>query len=402
MDIEARRIIEALRSGVSSRTASQYFSSARPEILQEIRDSLQVVVETQSSGGMILTGKYGEGKTHLLNTVFNIAHENNMVVSLVSLSKETPFDKLYLVYQKLMANTFLPKRLQPGFKHALEGLSPRHPLAEELLDYSEKQLEVNKLNYLVKSYLETEDYDERFMLLADLEGDFLANASLKQIYKRLYAEKALYNSSFNKSKHALDYMAFCSHLFLKLGYKGWVILFDEAELVGRLSKKARLNAYANMGEFLFPGQARAFSRLEATYSLFAFGASYIEDVIEAKHEYENLQNTDLLSMETQDKVQRVLDAISSASQLKPLSQEEVFSIVEKVQTFHARAYDWNPTADMKELLSLSDKKGYLLRTRIRAAVELLDQLYQYGQAGEIQIQELGETQYEEDSSGRTE
>jgi len=48
------------------------------------------------------------------------------------------------------------------------------------------------------------------------------------------------------------------------------------------------------------------------------------------------------------------------------------------------------------VLKATENRGYLLRTRIRAAVEVLDQLYQYGQAGNIQINALGEPQYQEE------
>ena len=114
-DFEARHMIEALRSGVPSRAVGQYFSEARPKIMKEISDHLDQVCEQGKSSGMVICGKYGEGKTHLLNTVFNLAHSNNMVVSYLSLSKETPMDKLYLVYQKLIQSTYLPQREQPGF-----------------------------------------------------------------------------------------------------------------------------------------------------------------------------------------------------------------------------------------------------------------------------------------------
>ena len=40
--------------------------------------------------------------------------------------------------------------------------------------------------------------------------------------------------------------------------------------------------------------------------------------------------------------------------------------------------------------------GYLLRTKIRAAIEFLDQLYQYGKAGKTTINELGQETFEED------
>ncbi|MCD8069595.1 MAG: hypothetical protein LUE87_12095 [Lachnospiraceae bacterium] len=38
----------------------------------------------------------------------------------------------------------------------------------------------------------------------------------------------------------------------------------------------------------------------------------------------------------------------------------------------------------------------MLRTKIRAAIEFLDQLYQYGKAGKTVINELGEETFEED------
>lgn len=40
--------------------------------------------------------------------------------------------------------------------------------------------------------------------------------------------------------------------------------------------------------------------------------------------------------------------------------------------------------------------GYLLRTKIRAAIEFLDQLYQYGRAGETTVNEMGEETFEEE------
>lgn len=220
-DIEARHIIEALRSGIPSRAVGQYFSEARPKIMKEISGRLDAVCEQGKSGGMIISGKYGEGKTHLLNTVFNLAHSNNMVVSYLSLSKETPMDKLYLVYQKLIQNTYLPKRRQPGFMHELEKISANSPVANEMLLYGAKQLETDKLYYLFRSYLNTEDSDEKFLLQADLEGDFISNAPLKKIYRRIFSQPVKYNVNFTKTKHCSDYFSFMSHLFTQMGYHGW-------------------------------------------------------------------------------------------------------------------------------------------------------------------------------------
>ncbi len=387
-DMEARHVIEALRSGIPSRAVGQYFSEARPAIIKEISGQMDKVCETGKSTGKIIAGKYGEGKTHLLNTVFNLAHSNNMVVSYLSLSKEAPFDKLYLLYQKLVNNTYLPKRMQPGFIQELEKMTPNSPLASEMQVYGAKELETDKLYYLLRSYLNTEDQDEKFLLQADLEGDFITNASLRQIYRRIFQQRVKYNVNFSKTKHTMDYFDFLSHMFIHMGYHGWVILFDETELIGRLGKKTRLKAYKNMAEFLLPNE-----RLESTYTMFALGASYVEDVIEAKHEFETLAE---VYQEEQEPMKTVLEIIAGAGQLQPLTKEEINEILQKLQVFHGRAYGWNPQFPVETIAKATQSGGYLLRTKIRAAIEFLDQMYQYGQVQDTLVGEIAAETFEED------
>lgn len=392
MNFEAQRVIEALRSGVSSRAVGHYFSSARPELMRQLSRELDRVMENGDSSGMVITGRYGEGKTHLLNTVVNLAHNNNMVVSLLSLSKETPFDKLYLVYQKMVSNTYLPGRLQPGFEQLLQDLTPNSQAAQDILSFTSKHLETDKLFFVFRSYLHVDDPDDKYLLLADLEGDFISTSRLRQVYKRIFGQAARFATPFTKSRHSTDYFAMLSHLFKLLGFNGWVILFDEGELVGRLGKKARLKAYSNMASFLFPEQ---YSHLESTFSIFALTASFIEDVIEGRHEYENL-NSVYVERSEREPVEKVLNSIKTAAQLQALSPAEIKVVLEQLRDFHAQAYDWPANLDIEQVLKATETRGYLLRTRIRAAVELLDQLYQYGQAGDIRINELGEPQYLED------
>ncbi|MCD7866853.1 MAG: ATP-binding protein [Clostridiales bacterium] len=387
-NFEARHMIEALRSGVPSRAVGACFSEARPQIMREISGQLDQVCENQKSGGKIISGKYGEGKTHLLNTIFNLAGAENMVVSYVSLSKETPMDKLYLFYQKVIQNTYLPKRQQPGFMHEIEKISANSPVASEMQVYAARELETDKLYYLLRSYLNTEDSDEKFILQADLEGDFIANAALKKIYRRIFNQPAKFKVNFTKTRHCADYFRFMSHLFLQLGYHGWVILVDETELMGRLGKKARLNAYRNMAGFLLPELCP-----EATFTYFALSASYSEDVIEGKHDYENLA---AVFPDQPEPIRTVLNLLSDADQLQPLTRQEINEVLLRIQEFHGQAYDWTPSLSADTLARSTQSGGYLLRTKIRAAIEFLDQLYQYGKAGKTVINELGEETFEEE------
>lgn len=388
-DMEARHVIEALRSGIPSRAVGAYFSGARPRIMKEIRERMENISKSGKSGGMVISGKYGEGKTHLLNTVFTMAHEKNMVVSYVSLSKETPMDKLYLVYQKIIGGTYLPAHHQPGFIKVLENMTPNSPLASEMIAFSAKQLETDKLYYLLRAYLSTEDVEEKFLLQADLEGDFIANAPLKKIYRRIFNRPVKYNVNFSKTKHCQDYFTFMSHLFTQMGYEGWVILIDEAELTGRLGKKARLNAYRNMARFLLSN-----TEMESVFSMFALSASYIEDVIEGKHDYDNLSE---LFPEEPEPIHTVLDMLVKAPQLHPLTQMEFMEVLERLREFHGRAYQWEPQITVEALEKITQSGGYLLRTKIRAAIEYLDQVYQYGECKNTQIAELDGENYREET-----
>ena len=63
---------------------------------------------------------------------------------------------------------------------------------------------------------------------------------------------------------------------------------------------------------------------------------------------------------------------------------------------HGKAYDWDAKVDIQSLMKASQNGGYLLRTRIRAAIELLDQMYQYGETGEAVIGNVTEDSYGEE------
>lgn len=392
-DFNARHVIEALRSGVPSRAVGEYFSEARPAMLRRIQERMEAVRETGRSGGMIFTGRYGEGKTHLLNTAFNMASAENMVVSFVSLGKETPVDKPYLLYPKIVANTYLPGAAQPGFRQKLEDLTQGSSISGELLAYAAKELETDKLYFLLKAFLGTQEEDERYAFLADLEGDFTTGQTIKRSYRRITGSVAKFNQNFSKTKHGFDYFCFLSHLFRQLGYAGWVLLFDEAELIGGMGKKARAKSYVEIQRFLRPSP-----KLEGVFSLFAFSSSYVEDVIDKKKEEENVQTTYAEDPDALTAATATVNAILNAPELAPLTKDEILQVLLSIQEFHGRAYGWTPDVSAEAIYAATEAGGYLLRTKIRAAIEFFDQLYQYGEAGRTRITELGRETFEEDDT----
>ena len=143
-----------------------------------------------------------------------------------------------------------------------------------------------------------------------------------------------------------------------------------------------------MADFLLPDRCP-----ENTFSIFALSASYVEDVIEGKHEYENLE---AIYPEAQEPAKTVLNLLVGAPQLLPLTRDEINEVLCKIQDFHGRAYGWNPDLSVSTLAEATQSGGYLLRTKIRAAIEFLDQLYQYEKAGKTTINELGKETFAED------
>ena len=392
-DFDACHVIEALRSGVPSRAAGEYFSEARPAMMQKIQSRLEQVHETGHSDGMIFTGRYGEGKTHLLGTVFSMAFAHNMVVSYVSLGKETPVDKPYLLFPKLIANTYLPGAAQPGFRQKLEDLTRGSSISGELLAYAAKELETDKLYFLLKAFLGTQEEEERYAFLSDLEGDFTTGQVIKRSYRRITGTAAKFNQNFSKTKHGFDYFYFTSHLFKTLGYGGWVLLFDEAELLGGMGKKTRAKSYVQLQRFLKPSP-----KLESVFSLFAFSSSYAEDVIDAKKEFENVEAAFSEDRESLTAAKSVLNGILNAPELMPLTREETLQVLLSIQDFHGRAYGWKPEVSANTIYQVTESGGYLLRTRIRSAIEFFDQLYQYGEAGKTKVTKLGKETYDEDDT----
>jgi hypothetical protein len=322
----------------------------------------------------------------MLNTVYSMAQSRNMAVSMVTLSRETPFSNLHQIYGRIAQNTYLPNREQPGFDHLLDQIPPGK--MTELLLFVAKELQTDKLYYLLKSYGNTDNPEVRFSLMADLQGDFIAVNQLKKIYKEIFAEKAVFSTSFVKSKHIWDYFRFINALFALFGMGGWVILFDEAENIGRLGRKSRFNAYANMSKFLLPTDGGAMS-------LFTITNNFAKQVIDEKDERRYVLEASGINHEA---INEVLDRIEAAEELTPLAKDEFERVLKKIITFHAGAYSWTPDVSLKEMSeAIWDAGSYRhLRTKIRASIEHLDQIYQYGDAGIITAFELSKEIYTEE------
>jgi hypothetical protein len=127
-------------------------------------------------------------------------------------------------------------------------------------------------------------------------------------------------------------------------------------------------------------------------SLFTITNNFITQVIYDKDERGHLAQTEGFDNPT---IEYTLDRIGDAPELTTLNRDEVTRVLVKIIEFHARAFDWQPDVNAEELCEIA-WRGHLLRTKIRTAIEYLDQLFQYGDTAVITTGELDQETFNEE------
>lgn len=395
-DFGAAAVVETLRSGVTSPSLARLFCYGREALLERVQKELLDVRDDAKPRGFVIKGEYGEGKTHFLNAIADKALRENFAVSFVVLSKETPFSRLDKVYPKLVANTYLPGQSEPGIAALFRDLRPDSSITQDILDFAEKELHP-KLYHVLYDYLFTGETYTQYLLEGDLSGSLLPAPFLRSIHRSTAGQSAKF-SRFSSKTDVLDYLRLLSMVIKKRGYSGWVLLFDEFELVGTLGVIARGEAYRNMTPFLGLGSPL----FESTISFFSVASRYWPDILLRERKPDTAEIPKKLEVRGREaevrQVERVLKFLLQENiPLEMLTETEVHKMLSSLRESHSRAYSWEATLDIPS--SLEATKHVRLRTRIRYALECLDLTYLYREMPAVltgELQEASLTGEEED------
>ncbi len=264
----ARQIVETLGShGTPPEWGFQLFTAGLGDYLDIVEeDYLKTFVAHGGSAFKMIVGAYGGGKTHFLYNVREKAWKNGYVVSYVSLRHdESPFHRMDRVYRAIALSLTAP-------------LSP-----EELLEGSEKGLGAFLKNWLVRAREKLQQaglpdeklaealQDEARTAVADLEGSHYA-AALRHAFLALAAGadddfevilQWLTADGYDRHIHhpfgilrpldrAVAFSAIRSLVqwVRNLGYRGLVILLDEAEQIPSMSSKQKEVMLSNLRELI--------------------------------------------------------------------------------------------------------------------------------------------------------
>ena len=377
MEQSARFIVEGLRSGVPYRELSRKVVFGRERYIEAVKRLLEGVEEGRAPSvpAYIVRAHYGEGKTHLLHSLWGMAEERDWVVTLVSLSKETPLDRLDYFYPKMIRNTYVPGSAQPGAGKIVERALEERMLAEaRSIGFSARIMALLD-NLIVRN----EGYEE---LLGDIDGEFLSTADIRRIHRQNYARPLPLPRSSLRDE-AFEYMRFMDWLVRKAGYRGWLVLVDEVELIGKLGKGARSQAYGNLGRIIS-------GALPNVISVWALAANFYSDVLIKRNDREELPDW----LAARPKLAEYapwcaagVDALMEAKLLNELTQAQIGELVAQIHALHQEAYGWSAPFDAVDLLAqvrrFSPAQDTRLRTYVRLALTILDIWQQYGEAPTI-------------------
>lgn len=345
---DARRIIDSLRSGIPAAEGTAYYSVGRDDLLEQVTEDLKVV---GSAGSLVrfLNADIGQGKTHVLYLLRELAFANDFAVSMVTLSQNScPLYDFMMVYNQVMWGLRTDdQRRRPALSNIIDRWVEDIRVLERarIRQIVERELPPN-LREIMAAYVDATNLfrpneKNRQLILKHLGGEAMTLGDTRRL-----------RISFRlDSDNALQILSEMATTIRYIGFKGICILFDEAEAIHSFARSSqRDRAYTNLQQII--QQSRRFPHC---YFLYATTPSFFDSY-----------GSDWLAQQ--------LD-LDSMLELEPLDIEERQAIGTKIGKVYARATGWEAPLDVMKVIH---KTADLTREErvgdyIRKAVAILDE-----------------------------
>lgn len=254
--LDARRAVEALRSGVPSAAAVRALDGDQVDLHTRFHALLAAAgreaAEGRQSKGFLFRGGFGAGKSHLLTCFEQDALDAGYAVSRLVISKETPLHDPAKMLATAVEGLKVPEIIGRG----LEEVALRYRARPDPDGRAELRLrlEDGSFNSRFAATLfindEADDPEVSDRVVRFWSGDKLAVAEIRRVLKELGHAASYPLEKIIARDLALQTFAFVPLLIRAAGWRGWVLLIDEVELIGRYTRLARSRAYAELARLL--------------------------------------------------------------------------------------------------------------------------------------------------------
>jgi hypothetical protein len=260
--VARRRAVEALRSGVPSWDAVAVLGSGQPEAEDRFTALLDQAAEpgipAAQPRGLLLGGGFGSGKSHLLTHLGHLAMSSGFVVSTVVISKETPLHDPVKTFRAAIEGAVDPGRAHGVLEDAAAALdldTPRYAELSRWVNSPASELDERfAATLLCHERLrggEVPGSDETAAALVRFwGGEPLRISDLRRALRSVGAAGLFSFSAITARDLARQRFRFVSRMLRAAGHAGWVVLFDEVELIGRYSLLQRGRSYAELARWV--------------------------------------------------------------------------------------------------------------------------------------------------------
>ena len=385
-----RRAVERLREGLFDPIAVRLLTARESRLSKTIDRDFQKLDQNKVPH-LCICGAYGQGKSHSLNYIQDRALRENFVTSLINLDpREIPFHDMRRVYHALVASmrfsdtdTALAARWRAwasglsreDFEDQVAPLLQRempHLFRSVLTAMAQKTVSLSERQRGTKKHVSYRPREFPYLLSRALVGDVVPVYRLRHALK--YRQVDFYKDASLTCKGAEPYLQMIrglGQLFQMMGYRGWVLLFDEGESIAQVRVTSRSRSYQNLDQMLFPEVASS-----SVYPIFAFTDDFFQKVDEEEYDRVRIRNEEELPYFEKD----YASAWTGLSRylLHDLSAEEWKALIEKLMHLHANAYQWQPEVPVQREMTrrLSHMQGQETRYRLKGLVDELDLAHQ--------------------------
>ena len=395
----AQTVLNSLKGGVVPRIGLPYIAVGRKNEIAALLHDVDLISEGGASFRFIV-GKYGAGKSFLMQTIRNYVMDKGFIVVDADLSPERRLmgtkGQGLATYRELIGNLSTKTKPEGGAltlvldrwisqvqssAMAKSGLSAGDPALGKLVDQ-----EIYAVTSSVSELVHGFEFAHLLSMYyhAYLDGDDEAKAKVVKWFRGEYATKTEAKNELGvniiiSDDNWYDYLKLFAMFFRLAGYTGMMIMIDElvniAKIPNAITRQYNYEKMLMMYNDALQGKAK--------YLGILMGATpqALEDRHRGIYSYEALR-----SRLAEGKFSRpgARDLLAPVIRLDPLTADEMLVLCEKLADMHADLYGYTRKLADQDLASfiqmeyarIGAEQNITPREVIRDFIELLDLLYQ--------------------------
>ncbi len=394
----AQAVLNSLKGGVVPRIGLPYITVGRKAEIEALLHDVDVIQEGGASFRFIV-GRYGSGKSFLLQTIRNYVMDKNFVVVDGDLSPERRLQgskgQGLATYRELIQNLSTKTRPEGGALTLIldrwinsvqtqvvsEEIASDDPKFEAAVDQKIYGV-ISSLNELVHGF----DFAKLLNMYyhAYMSGDDETKAKVVKWFRGEYSHKTEAKKDLGvdiiiSDSDWYEYLKLFATFFRQAGYAGLMIMIDELvniyKIPNAISRQYNYEKILTMYNDTLQGKAKYLG------IIMCGTPQAVEDRRRGVYSYEALRSRLASGKFAQESAR---DMYAPVIRLEPLTAEEMLVLIEKLADMHANLYGYERTItdnDLAQFIKIEYARvgadtSITPREIIRDFIELLDIVWQ--------------------------